>query len=34
MNAYNQAVENRYRFFSFGDSMIIRKWCLKRHFLI
>jgi S-adenosylmethionine:tRNA ribosyltransferase-isomerase len=25
MNAYNQAVENRYRFFSFGDSMIIRK---------
>ena len=24
MNAYNQAVENEYRFFSFGDSMFIQ----------
>ncbi|MCK4552547.1 MAG: tRNA preQ1(34) S-adenosylmethionine ribosyltransferase-isomerase QueA [Tenericutes bacterium] len=25
MNAYNEAVKEKYRFFSFGDSMIIRK---------
>ena len=24
MNAYNEAVKERYRFFSFGDSMIIK----------
>jgi S-adenosylmethionine:tRNA ribosyltransferase-isomerase len=24
LNAYNQAVENKYRFFSFGDAMIIK----------
>lgn len=24
MNAYNQAIKNKYRFFSFGDSMIIK----------
>lgn len=23
LNAYNQAVEERYRFFSFGDAMLI-----------
>ena len=25
MNAYNEAVKERYRFFSFGDSMIIKE---------
>jgi len=25
MNAYQQAIENKYRFFSFGDSMLIKK---------
>ena len=25
MNAYKIAVENKYRFFSFGDSMFIKK---------
>lgn len=24
MNAYNEAVKEKYRFFSFGDSMIIK----------
>lgn len=24
MNAYNEAVKNKYRFFSFGDSMFIK----------
>ena len=24
MNAYKQAVENRYRFFSYGDCMLIK----------
>ena len=24
LNAYNEAVENKYRFFSFGDSMFIK----------
>ncbi len=26
LNAYKEAVENKYRFFSFGDSMFITKW--------
>lgn len=26
INAYNQAVENEYRFFSFGDAMFLTKW--------
>ena len=25
MNAYNEAVKNKYRFFSFGDSMFIKQ---------
>ncbi|MEF1213779.1 S-adenosylmethionine:tRNA ribosyltransferase-isomerase, partial [Vibrio alginolyticus] len=25
MNAYKHAVENKYRFFSYGDSMFIKK---------
>lgn len=25
MNAYKQAVENKYRFFSYGDSMFITR---------
>ena len=31
MKAYHEAVINKYRFFSFGDSMLIRQYDKKKN---